>query len=81
MRHFETIAHVAPDGTVTVHAPPDLAGRDVRVQLDAAPALNGHRPRTPEERTKALEQLAGAIDDPTFERPPQGSTEDVEPLD
>jgi hypothetical protein len=81
MRPFETIAHVGPDGILTVRAPADLADRDVRVHVEAAPSPNGHHPRTTEERTKALEHLAGAIDDPTFQRPPQGPLEDVEPLD
>ena len=46
MRPFETIAHVGPDGTLTVRAPADLAGRDVRVRLEEAPAADGERPRT-----------------------------------
>lgn len=81
MRHFETIAHIGPDGILTVKAPADLADRDVRVQIDAPVASNGHHPSSIEERNKALEALAGSIDDPTFERPPQGTFEDVEPLD
>src|SRR5437660_1500870 len=67
MPHFETIAHVGPDGVVIVRAPAHFASRTVLVRLDDAPKPDAGRPRTPEERNKALEELAGSIDDPSFE--------------
>jgi hypothetical protein len=49
------------------------AGKDVFVTVVPAPP-----PMTREEWLRFVEQTAGSITDPTFERQPQGSYEDRE---
>jgi hypothetical protein len=81
MTAFETTFHVGPDGKVVLSVPPELANRDVRVTVE--PASNGTTPAsrmTREQWREFLDNVTGSIDDPTFERPPQGEFENREPL-
>jgi hypothetical protein len=66
---YEVTAHVSDDGTLVLRLPDRLAGRDVRVRVDA-PAAAAEADRPASSRDPAW--FVGAIDDPTFERPPQG---------
>lgn len=82
---------IGPDGTFRIPLPSGCANSEVEYVLEfhAAPAgANGvsrpnvsRRRRTGEERRESLRRLAGLIDDPTFQRPPQGEPERLEPME
>jgi hypothetical protein len=69
---FETTIHIGPDGTAVVRAPSNFANSDARLILERPNGDAGaSRPKTREEWRRFLDAVAGSIDDPTFERPPQ----------
>jgi hypothetical protein len=75
-------SRVGADGVLKVSVPlkPEDADKPVRETvepLDEADAP-ASRPTTREEWLKFIEQTAGSITDPTFERPPQGEYEQRE---
>ncbi len=90
---LETAVRVGPDGRLQVNLPPQFANCDVI--LTVRPADGGSiNPveseriegiSDPEERRRRwkdwVEQTAGSIDDPSFERPDQGWYEEREPLE
>lgn len=74
------------NGEFRIPLPKALNGQDVEYTLTVEPA----RPRGPDSAkppiTQAewrahLDRFAGTIDDPTFERPPQGEFEEREDLE
>ncbi len=84
---LETAAHVGPDGRLEVSLPAQFAGADVIVTVRAADGPASGRIADiadPEERRRAwqefVDRTAGSIQDPTFERQPQGEYEVREEL-
>jgi hypothetical protein len=81
---------VDPDGTFRIPLPSECANSEVEYVLEfraASPGTNGQprpgaslRRRTGEARRESLRRIAGSIDDPTFQRPPQGEPEPLEPM-
>ncbi len=65
---------VGADGTLTLPLGEANANKLVRVTVDTLPEM------TREEWLRFIEATAGKIDDPTFERPPQGEYEQRDPL-
>lgn len=80
---------VGPDGTFRVPLPAECANSEVEYVLEfhaASGKENGKgaariRRRSGDERRESLRRLAGAINDPTFTRPPQGELDGLEPLE
>lgn len=77
----EWTAQVGADGVLTLSVPlgREDANKTVRVVVETldwptAPITD------PEEWHRFLDQIAGSITDPTFERPPQGEYEERDPL-
>ena len=72
-------AHVDPDGvlTLTVHLDKADANKPVRVTVET---LEAKPPLDREPWLRFIEQTAGSIPDPTFERPPQGDYEQRDAL-
>ena len=69
-------AKVDANGNVVVPVGRGEVGRDVVVTIaPARPAMSQ------EDWEKFIDSTAGSIDDPTFERPPQGEYEKREPLE
>jgi hypothetical protein len=84
---LETAAHVGPDGRLEVKLPSQFANCDVILTVRPANGQAVQRIadiQDPEERRRRwqefVQQTAGSIDDPTFERPDQGWYEEREPL-
>ena len=86
--------HIGSDETLRISLP-GFAGKDVEYTIDvpgagknganiahlsAGGAVRGNE-MTPDTWKKFVEGLEGAIEDPTFVRPPQGEYEEREPLD
>ena len=71
---------VGADGVLhlTVPVGPDEANNEVRVTVESVPAK---KPMTQEEWRAFVYATAGSIDDPTFQRPPQGFAEERDPLE
>jgi hypothetical protein len=75
---YETHAHIGADGTLIIRGmPAGFAHSDVRVRIDKQ-STNRSEATT---RNEALARLAGAIDDPSFTRPPQEDYRPRNPLD
>ncbi|MCC6360441.1 MAG: hypothetical protein IT450_17010 [Phycisphaerales bacterium] len=82
---------IGPDGTFRIALPSECAGSEVEYVLEYHPALDGSNGRLPagstprkrsgEARREALRRVAGTIDDPTFERPPQGEADGLESME
>lgn len=73
-------AHVGPDGVQNLALPLDQgdANKPVRVIVETLDVA-----RLPMDRAawlRFIEQTAGSIPDPTFERAPQGEVEERDPL-
>jgi len=73
--------HVGDNGTLTVSVPvgKDYASNAVRVTVETLETP----PDTPMDREtwrRLIQETAGSISDPTFERHPQGEFEDRESL-
>ena len=81
MGFFETRSRVGPDGKLHIDVGPSMANTDVRVTVEPAATNGQNGATTREQRSAALRRLAGTVNDPTFERPPQGEFEPREPLD
>jgi hypothetical protein len=64
---IHTTARVDKNGNVTVPIGTNDAGREVLVTIQPAAAKMSR-----DEWLKFIDATAGSIDDPTFERPPQG---------
>lgn len=82
MSAFERTFHIGPDGKVYFDVPPELANKDVRITVE--PASNGATPAArmnAEQWRRFLDSVVGSIDDPTFERQPQGDVVKREPMD
>jgi hypothetical protein len=81
-------SRIGPDGTLRITLPPDCANSEIEYVLEVHTAGTNGRPvatalrkRSGQARRDSLRRLAGSIDDPTFQRPPQGTAEPLEPLD
>jgi hypothetical protein len=82
-------ARIDPDGTLRIHLPPSCANNEIEYVLEFhAPGTNGQLPPATtrrrysgQARRDVLRRVAGSIDDPTFQRPPQGTPEPREPLE
>ena len=70
---------VGGDGVLHLDVPvgPGSADRVVRVTVEP---VAGPTPMSQDEWRAFIQATAGSIDDPTFERPPQGEFERREPL-
>ena len=81
MPKIKTRATVGSDGMVHLDVPigEDHAGEEVEVTVEPTRA-GGWRRLSQEEYRRRVLDLAGCIDAPTFERPPQGDYEAREPL-
>jgi hypothetical protein len=71
MTMIRTTATVSPDGTVTVPVGQTEVGRTVEVTVSSIVVQTGKNAMPREEWWALLEQTAGSIDDPKFERPSQ----------
>lgn len=95
MSIFHGHIHIGADETLRVHLP-GLAGKDVDYTINIAEGTtngtNGVAARAPvaaptaatmtrEQWHRFVDSLEGAIDDPTFVRPPQGEYEERESMD
>ena len=83
----EITTHVGPDGVLNVRLPEEYVDSDVVVRVSRSADARAKRIADivdPEERQRAwqsfVQRTAGSIDDPTFERPPQGEYEVREEL-
>jgi hypothetical protein len=89
MGFYETNSRAGPDRMLHLAVPEELAGMDLRITIE--PANNGHGTNghatngaanpDPDARRRYLDRVLGTVDDPTFERPPQGPFERRDPLD
>ena len=76
MTTIHTTARVGRDGNVIVPVGAEEAGQEVDITISPL------RPRiSAEEYQKTLRGVAGSIDDPTFERPPQWELDERESLE
>jgi hypothetical protein len=72
--------HIGPNGVLTLTVPLDQAdaNKPVRVIVETIEEV-----KPPMDRTawlRFIEETAGSIADPSFERPPQGEYEERDPL-
>lgn len=74
-----TRSRVAADGTVTVPVGTHDAGTEVEVVI--TPVVKMAKDMTRQEWVEFVQRTAGSIQDPTFERPPQGDPEQRDSLD
>jgi len=81
-------SQIGPDGTLRITLPPGCANSEIEYVLEVhtagtngKPAATSPRKRSGQARRESLRRLAGSIDDATFQRPPQGTAEPLEPLD
>lgn len=79
MSTYEARARIGPDRKLELLVPPGFADSDVDVVVQTRNGTGAALTR--EKRSEALRRVAGSIDDPTFERPPQGEFESREFLD
>jgi hypothetical protein len=84
---LETAAHVGPDGRLELNLPSQFANTDVILTVRRAsrePVQKIADIRDPDERQRAWQEFvqntAGSIQDPTFQRHPQGDYEIREEL-
>ena len=76
MTTIHTTARVGPDGTITIPVGDAEVGKEVEVTVKSAPPK-----MTQKEWEDFIDRTAGSIDDPTFERPPQGDYEERQSLE
>lgn len=72
------------NGELRIALPPALHGKDIEYTLtvETPPTpLTARPPLTQAEWRAHLDRFAGSIDDPTFDRPPQGEFEVREGLE
>jgi hypothetical protein len=73
MSTYETTSRVAPDGTLRLQLPPELADAEVHITVEPTsngPATPAARPRTREEWRQFIHATRGSIPDfPDVERP------------
>jgi hypothetical protein len=84
---LETAAHVGPDGRLELNLPVQFANTDVILTVRRAsgePVQKIAEIQDPDERRRAwqefVQKTAGSIQDPTFQRHPQGDYEIREEL-
>ncbi len=78
MTHIELRRKVGPDGVLTLTVPVGIAeaNREVRIVVESVePAAKQAPDMTPEEWRQFIEETAGSITDPDFQRPEQGEFE------
>jgi hypothetical protein len=73
-------ARVGPNGVLTVTVPFDQADANKPVRIIVETLEESKPPMDCEAWLRFLEQTAGSIPDPTFERPPQGEYEERDTL-
>jgi hypothetical protein len=75
-------AQVGADGVLTLAVPlgPEEANKTVHVSVKIVPAAANYPAVTKEEWSRFVRSIAGRINDPTFERQPQGEYEQREEL-
>jgi hypothetical protein len=83
MTRIELKSRVGPDGVLSLRVPIGAADADREVIVTVEPVNGAEAPRDldREEWLGFIDETAGSIDDPTFERPPQGEYEQREELD
>jgi hypothetical protein len=78
----EMTARVGADGVLTLAVPlgPEGANKTVHVSVKIVPDPSNRSAMTPEEWSRFVHSMAGRINDPTFDRQPQGEYEQREEL-
>jgi hypothetical protein len=78
----ELTVQVGADGVLALRVPlgHDGANKTVRVVVQTVEEAAGVQVRSSEEWQRFIQEMAGRITDPTFDRPPQGDYEQREPL-
>lgn len=73
-------AHIGPNGVLNLTVPLDQADANKPVRVIVETLDEAKRPMDRATWLRFIEQTAGSIPDPTFERQPQGEVEEREPL-
>ena len=72
--------HIGPNGVLNLTVPLDRADANKPVRVIVETLDEAKRPMDRAAWLRFIEQTAGSIPDPTFERPPQGEVEERDTL-
>lgn len=72
--------HIGPNGVLNLTVPLDQSDANKPVRVIVETVEEARLPRDRAAWLRFIEQTAGSIPDPTFERAPQGEVEERDPL-
>jgi hypothetical protein len=78
---LELTTRVNADGTICIPVPASIAQANTEVLVTVQPLVSKGHPMDREEWLAFLGRVCGSIDDPTFERHPQGEFEQRDSLE